>query len=436
MTNGATRTIRNDTRMRKTIGFRTLCFLSVMGIAAVVSPAVAQSDIQGQSVADRNAPEFSSMPVRIGPFEAFPAIELTTEYNDNIFALNDVPREDVIFSLRPSLLLRDRRPDRIVRLNLTAGLRKYAKTNAQDDEQIRISADTRWGLGSNTEYRLGGLINRNTEQRRDIDSFITVAEPIAFTNLEGNAGITREFGFLQASLDGRVRSVEYDGFTNIDGERFDLAFRDFQVYNGQARLAYSRSRDQQFYVQLTASDRNFQSGPLLLDGQPIVPLDRSSRGGRLEVGYRQQLTELLYLDVRGGYLVQDFDDPTISSVDGLAFEADILWNVSPLTSIQVSGIRRVDDSINPLISGLVRTEGAVQVEHELLRNFIVTGNARYTDLNQLNSPRDGTQWSVGSTADYRLDRNWSLTFRAEHFERNGLFAFTQNEAGVGVRYNF
>ena len=406
------------------------------GLFVPTLPAFAQSDVQGQSVADRNAPEFSSKPINLGPFEAFPSIELTTQYNDNIFALNNTQIDDVIFSLRPKLLLRDRRPDRIVRINLAAGVRKFAETDTENSEQFTAAANGRWGLGTETEYRVGAIVNRNIEQRREIDSFITVAEPIAFTNLEANAGISREFGPLRASLDGRVRGVEYDGITRVNGQEFDLAFRDFQVYSAQARLSYARSRDQEVYVQLTADQRNYEVGPVLLDGRPLQPFDRSSQGGRLEVGYRQQITELLYLDVRGGYLFQDFDDPSLSTVNGVAFQTDVLWNATPLTSVRVSGIRRVDETVNPLISGLVRTEVAAQVEHELLRNFVITARASYADLNQLDSLNDGDQWTARITGDYRLNRNWAVTFEAEHYERSGLFDFTQNEVGIGLRYSF
>ena len=422
------------TRCRRTLMILGTASCAVLPLSS--SPAVAQEDVQSRSVAERNAPEFTNRPIRYGAFEIFPEILAEAEYNDNILALDSRKVDDVVFSLRPRVLIRDNRPDREIRINLSAGINKYLDTDTEDNEQLRAAIEAQWGRGTSTQYRVGADISRNTERRRDIDSFTDLVQPINFTNLQANGGITQEFGALSASVDVRARSVEYGGSTVIDGTSFDLGFRDFQIYTGQARLSYSRSRAAQIYVQLTADERNYGTGPNIAGQDGIFQRDRSSSGGRLEVGYRQQVTQLLYLDVRAGYLTQDFDDPLLPTVDGVAFQADLLWNATPLTSVKLSGVRRVDETINPRFSGLVRTEVGVQVEHELLRNFIVIGRGNYARLNPGDAFASADQYEIGVSADYRLDRHWAVTFDAERFERNGLFDLTQNRASIGLRYAF
>lgn len=406
-------------------------------LAVPVSALSAQSDRQAQSVAERNAPEFSSDPIPVGRFQMFPSINVDAEYNDNIFATNANERDDAIISLRPDVLLVDRRNDRETRINAFANIRRFVDTTSENAEQFGVNASTRQGVGTGFEYNVGVRAERNFEQRRDIDAFdIATSEAIAFTNLVANAGVAKEFGPLRLSFDGRVRAVRFEGDIDVGGTVFDLSFRDLETYRGTVRASFARSRDQRFYVQGSIDKRDTQLAPLFEEFVVVDFIDRSSDGFRLEAGYGQQLTELLYLDVRAGYLQQNFDDPSLNTIDGLSFQADVLWNVTPLTSVLFSALRQVDETLNPRFTGLLRTEGRVQVEHELLRNLVLTGRIGYADLNLGNSDQDGRRWNVGLLADYRLDRNWSFLLEANYFDRTGLNVFTQNSVSASVRYSF
>ena len=407
-----------------------------LATASHATPAFAQEDRQAQSVSERNAPEFTSRPIRLGSFDLFPSISVEADYNDNVFVLPTNEVDDVQFNIRPSILLRKRRPDRDTRLNLNANIRRYVDLINENAEQFSADLRTRQGIGSGTEWRLGAGISQNFEQRRDIEAFNEVGEPINFTNFQGNIGVSQDLGPLKLSLDGRAKAVRFSGTLDLDGETFDLSFRDFETYSGILRASFARSMNQEFYLQVTGESREFELAPFFFNGEVTGVIDRSSQGGRIEAGYRRQVTELLFLDVRAGYLAQDFDQPTLNSVDGLAFSADLLWNATPLTSVKLTGRRQVDDNINPNLNGLVRTEAQLQVEHELMRNMFLMGRIRYADLNQIDDPTDGTQYDLMASAEYRFSRFLGLTVQAERFDRSGLFAFTQNRLRAGVTYNF
>lgn len=420
----------------RTAACRLGAALAALALVAAPGSLAAQEDRQAQSVADRNAPEFNRRPIRVGSFDLFPSIDLDVNYNDNIFALPGPEIDDVLVTVSPKILLVKRRPDRMTRLNLDAGFRRYVDAISENSERFSANIMTRQGLGSGTEWRLGANASYNFEQRRDIASFNEASTPINFTTLQGNAGITQDLGPLRLSLDGSAKAVRYDGQFEQNGTVFDLSFRDFEIYRASVRGTFARSANQEFYVQITGDSRRFDVAPLFQQGTVVDFIDRSSKGGRLEAGYRRQVTELLYLDLRAGYLLQDFDDPTVSNVDGLAFSADLLWNATPLTSVRLSGVRQLDESIDPRLSGLVRTEARVQVEHELMRNIILIGRAGYSDFNQTGSPLDGEQVNLSASARYNFTRAIGFALEVEHFDRSGLNGFTQNTLTAGVTYNF
>lgn len=409
---------------------------AAIALAGMPVSAFAQQDRQAQSVVDRNAPEFTQRPIRVGSFDLFPSINMDVDYNDNIFALPNNEIDDVLVTIEPQIVLVKRRPDRLTRLNVNAGFRRFVDAISENSERFSADIQTRQGIGSGTEWWLGASAAYNFEQRRDIDSFNEASTPINFTTLQGSAGVTQDLGPLRLSLDGSARSVKYAGTFEQRGNVFDLSFRDFEIYRGNLRGTFARSNNQEFYVQLTADSRRYNLAPLFQGPVVVGLIDRSSKGGRLEAGYRRQVTELLYLDVRAGYLLQNFDDPTVDNVEGFAFTTDLLWNATPLTSVRLTGVRQLDDSIDPRLSGLVRTEGRFQVEHELMRNIILIGRAGYADFNQVDSPLDGEQVNVSASAEYRFNRALGFSVAAEHFDRSGLLGFTQNSVTAGVTYNF
>ncbi len=407
-----------------------------LALSLMPAHALAQTDQQGQSVAERSAPEYTNRPIKVGSFDLTPTLSVDANYNDNIFALDSNEIDDVLVTVTPRVVLSRSRPDQTTRIALSAGFRRYFDAISENSERYSADINTRQGRGSGVEWRLGARVARNFEQRRDISSFNEPSTPVTFTEFRGTAGATFDLGSLSVSVDGTAKAVEYSGEFEQGGTVFDLSFRDFQTYEGRVRATFARSRNQEFYVQVTADSRRYELAPLFIRGVPSGFIDRSSKGGRLELGYRRQITELLYLDTSAGYLLQDFDDPANGEVDGVAFTADLLWNATPLTSVRFRGVRQIDDSINPEFAGLVRTEGEVQVEHELMRNLVLIGRAGYSDFNQTNSPLDGDQYNLSAEARYRLNRALGFNLQAERFDRSGLVGFEQNLVRAGVTYNF
>ena len=71
-----------------------------------------------------------------------------------------------------------------------------------------------------------------------------------------------------------------------------------------------------------------------------------------------------------------------------------------------------------------------------MRNILLIGRFVLADLNQNNSPIDGTQYNVSASARYRGSRFLGLSLAAERFERSSLAGITQNSVRAGVTYNF
>ncbi len=417
---------------------RATCSAGLATIALWSAAASAQQQTaQGSAVADRSRPEYGQEPIRIGGIEIFPSFDIDAEYNDNIFGSSQLKSDDVVFSVSPAVTVFDRRADRDVTLRARAGVDVYASGSYDPQFFGSLDGSARLRKGTITRPYFGAGISRNSSRgRSDSEDFLFVAQPVSITTLRANAGVERDFGPFTADIEARGTRTQFDGNFRFNNQIIDVGFRDYNVYSGRAQLSYSQSPNQRLYVSVEANKQDFAS-PVLTPGVPAFLLtNRSSDGYRIEVGIARQVTDLILLDARIGYLKQNFDDPAIGSTSGLAFQASATYNPTALTTIKATALRAVDNSSNPLSAGLVRTEFQLRVDHELRRNVILTGTARYGLLNQSILGGDAKEFSAAAEARYLVNKRWSITARVEHYDRSGFFGFAQKRAKIGVRYNF
>jgi len=403
---------------------------------AMASPALAQSGEVSQRIDSRVRPEYAAQPVHIGSFEAYPRVEVEGEYVDNLFGTQTNKVDDVIVSVVPSIELRDRRTDRSLNLKLLGGVETY--TQSDIDERFRGEArfNGRFGLGTTTRPFLGASIVHNTGGGQDYEDFRTIAQPLDLTTMRGNAGIEQEFGPLTATVEGQYRRTDYSGSFILEGSSFDADFRDFDTYSVRGRIAYGRNPAQGIYVEGSYNKRDYST----TGTDPSLPAqlqaDRSSDGYSVRAGYTRQITDLLQLDVSAGYLKQDYDSTDFSSVDGISFAANVFWAPTPLTTLQLGASRSIDGSSNPLFSGLLRTDFDIAVQHELLRNLVLSAQGRYSILEYDGVGSNDNEFSVTGSARYYVSPRWSLRFRLEHFERTGTYELTQNRVLLGIGFDF
>ena len=408
------------------------------GITAIATSSAASAQIVDPfgSVESRFRPEYDTPPIIVGGFEVSPRIEAQAEYVDNLFASDLIKVDDVILSLTPSVAIRDRRPDRELRLDLSGGYAMYLDNQVDDRLQLRARGTARFGLGTRTRPFFGAFVQQNDSTNRTFDEFRDTAQPISLTSFGGNGGVEQDFGPLIATAEARYERTEYGGDNIVSGIPVDSGFRDFTLKTGRFRLAYSVNPAQRIYVQTELNTRDYDETmePPVAPGAFIA--NRSSDGFTIRVGYARQITELLLLDVSAGYLRQDFDDPTFSAISTASFDANLYYSPSQLTRLQLRASRSIDETVNPFFSGLLRTEFAVAAEHELRRNLVLSAEARYIIIDAGDMVNEGEEYRLSAQARYFVSPRWSIRARGEHFSRSGVFEGSQNRLLIAAAYNF
>jgi hypothetical protein len=145
------------------------------------------------------------------------------------------------------------------------------------------------------------------------------------------------------------------------------------------------------------------------DMPPLASFDRDSSGYETTVGADFDITRLVRGQVQVGYLNQNYASSAFHTVSGPVVHAQVAYYFSGLTTFTVTADRQVIDAVDPVAVSFLQTRGGLQVDHELLRNVILSGRFSYETDNFTGEQRDDRRASASGSVTYLLNRHLGLT---------------------------
>ena len=168
---------------------------------------------------------------------------------------------------------------------------------------------------------------------------------------------------------------------------------------------------------------------------PVTNATRNFDAQQVLAGASFDITRLIRGEVGVGYFWAQFDDPNQPDVDGFSLSGSLDWFPTLLTTIGFSAGRNVTESGVAGVASLTRADYGVQVDHELRRNIILVGGARYVkdDYNGIAREDDRTEYTAGF--DWLVNRVATVNARYARADQDSTLperVFEQNRAWIGL----
>lgn len=387
-------------------------------------------DDRNVSVRERARPGYDAVGVRAGAFTVFPEVSVTGTYNDNIYATDTNTESDFITTLGARVSAQSNWSRHALNLRASVAQQLYADNDDEDRLDWNVGSDGRIDITRDTNLSGGLSYAELTEDRGAPNAIGLAAEPTEYSLLQANAAFNHRFNRVTSSLGATYADYDYDTVPLFGGGTLNQDFRDREEFTQFLRLGYDVSPDTNVYVQGTINQRKYDQQP------PAVALNRDSDGYAVVVGSEFRLTNLAQGGVYVGYQSQDYDDPTLPEIDGLAFGASVDWFVTPLTTVRFEAASSIEETISAGASGYTDNSVGLRVDHELMRNVILGGHASYANQDYEGIARDDDVIRAGVGVDYLLNRNFSLRLGYDYTERDSSanpFDYTRNEVGLTLR---
>jgi hypothetical protein len=198
----------------------------------------------------------------------------------------------------------------------------------------------------------------------------------------------------------------------FDGTRQSQNDRDREVTRATGQVEYAVSPDTSLFVQLGYTDSSYDY-PI-----PSLGTNRDSKAVRVLGGASFDLTSFIRGSVGVGYSSYNYKSPIFPDLKGASVEAQLEYFPSQLTTVELRLRRLIEDSTRVGSSGYFNTGARLGVDHELLRQLILSGWVDYEVDTYRGIDTKAKIFQIGAGARYSLNRNAALRLDLSRGERH------------------
>lgn len=323
-------------------------------IATIVPMAAAgQAPERGETVRERPREAYDANGLRAGGFLLFPTIELGVRHEDNVYRVEDGEIDDFVTFVHPRIRAVSSWSNHEIALDAGVEADRFDSNRDENSTDWFVTTAGRLDVLRHTNVSADLDLQRRHEDRGDPNS-ARVAKPVVYDSQSVGVGGFHRFNRFALSAEGRSTEFSYDQASQGD--------RDRRRSELMLRAGYEIVPEYEAFVRVDWNRRDYERR----QGR----FNRDSDGWKVVAGTALDLGGLIFGEVSAGYRKQDYEDPRLPAVDGLAIDGSLTWNVTPLTTINAFVERTVEESVLDA-SGSLATSGGVGVDHELLRNLIL-----------------------------------------------------------------
>lgn len=399
---------------------RFLSFTAAFLVGLFPLHAMAQEQEQSVSVRDRARPDYDPLGLRLGGFTLNASLDLDVTNSDNIYAEEADADEDTLFTagLRGRLSSNWSRHALILEAGGTTV--NYDEFSSEDYDTSFAGITGRLDIGGDTSVTARARMSHDAETRRDPDAPPQGQPRPEYDRTEMAISGQHRFNRFRVGLTAAQVEYDYDGLQN---------FRDFDQTSVGGRVEAELTPRIGLLFQATTDERDYDNTPSLnSDGQTYL------------VGATINFTDLMKGEIAVGQFVRDYDDPAIGQQEGLAVAGSLEWYITRLTTLSFEASRNAEQNVGATTAvPFVESRFGVRVDHELLRNLVLTagveaGSREYDNV----ISRDDDYVFADAGMDWFVNRRVVLRGRVEHTDVSSSvptseFDETSVTLGVGLR---
>ena len=371
--------------------------------------------------------------VPVGAMRLFPRIGVGTLYSDNVFANDEIKKNDWALLTEAEAVLQSDTSRYFAELGVRADFASFDDFDENDYD--------------NGQLWFSGRLDLTGTSNIDVDlSYAGLSEPRTSNNIAPGSTELTEYTVSTISgmynyqpnrwklrLDGRFRNFDFDDNQTLTGV-VDNDDRDREMVDFGTRVGYDIAKNYGLFLEGRIDSVDYDQR---FDNKGF---ERSYDGYEVRLGTDLKLSGLVMGELFLGYLSRDFDDSRFDKADGVSYGAAINYVITDLWTLKIGGSRTTDPTTVAGASTTLNSEVSLGIDYELRRNLVLRMGFQYVneDFESIAREDDDKIFSFG--AEYRMNRNFWLTAGFRHWDRDsspsdfGGREFTINEVTIEVTY--
>lgn len=195
-------------------------------------------------------------------------------------------------------------------------------------------------------------------------------------------------------MKGSFDRTVYQDSELTDGTRVSNQDRNYNQYRVQGRASYEFTPGLKPFVEIDA-DKRVHDAP---------STDRNSHAFTPKAGVTFELARHLTGEISAGYTTRDYASPDLAALRGFVVDASLVWVATGLTTATFTANSRADESVVAGVSGALRRDVGLQIDHAFRRWLIGTVKVGYGQDDYVGLDRLDQRTSLGAMITYKLSR--------------------------------
>jgi hypothetical protein len=350
---------------------------------------------------------FEPVGIRAGDFVLRPSIDITRGYDTNA---ERVPngKSSGYTVVEPELRVKSEWARHEVGANLKGSYSWFDDVPFLDRPFADTKIYSRIDATRDTRIDLEGRFLIGTDNPGSPNLQADLAKLPIYQTFGGTIGGAQRFNHLELGAKFTADRTTYRDSELTDGSTFSNHDRDFNQYGVQGRASYEVTPGVKPFVEVAADQRKhdleFDRSGFQRDSNALTP----------KVGGTFELSRLLTGEFSIGYLTRRYQDPRLAPLSGIVADGTLTWVATGLTTVMLTASSRAEESVVPGVSGALRRDVGVQVDHAFRRWLIGTLKFNYGFDEYVGLSRDDKRGTIGAALTYKLNRELWFKGEARH----------------------
>jgi hypothetical protein len=391
----------------------------------------------------RSHPEYDSPGLHYGAFVLSPSLDVSEEYNSNIYGL-PIVRSDFITTVTPAMDITSTWGSDAFGFHAESDITRHAKFSHEDITNAIVQANGRLDIFHDQTLALQAGYQALHEERSSPESIAQAQEagsgalaksPTPFSVLNGQFDYVYSPSRTGYELIGNINKYAFSNVASSTGGLVINSDQNREEYTLTPRISYSFNANYKLFVQATGDVRTYDTAR---DASPDH-FKRSSSGYGIAIGNSFDIDRVITGQFYIGYQSQDYDDPRLNSISGLAFGGSVLWNVTQLTSLKLTAARSTQETILQGSSGLFDTTVEASVEHELLRNVLLSLGVTFDNGDYEGIKQTDDTYGINASVRWKINRYLTAGAQVNYTKRSsniGIDRFDRNQVMIDLKGQF
>ena len=376
----------------------------------------------------RDLTAFDPLGIRTGGFVFYPEIYSRLIVTNNIFATSSNRKSDVALEITPTFRLQSDWNVHELEFFVTGTQKRWRNFSSENTSEYETRVRGRVDITSRSSIEGAFRYEQTMEGRGSVELSDAAVGPAKVHQTEFFGQLNHRFNRLGFRLRGQVIRNIYDDVALRSGGVQDNHFRDYEEHILNLRTNYEFSPRFSLFADTQIGRRVF-ANKLDAGGQL-----QGSDSWLVAVGTRVELTSNLSFLGNIGYAHATPDEPALVDLEGVVFDASLIWSPFRYTTITLHGESEIAETTQSGTPGSLNRSMSLELAREWTNRFSSTLSAEYEVRDFAGVAQKDTELSVGLVAEYIFNRAWVLDAGIEHTVVAGGNKYSEDEIHLGLKW--